>query len=387
MNYKINFSNELYHFGIKGQKWGDRNGPPYPLDYSDHSAREKKLNSKSIIGSPKGKIVTKTDSEKVDEYRKKMLSKADKVPIYDRKKYVDKYTKATPEELKEEIQRRETTKKIIITTAAVVGVGAACYIAYKSNIAGQVRKSIQNGTDPKKSMESILQNAKDDMDFVLSEGHELHRVVGQKGFDLNKVDGMLYATTNELDHKVYRAVLREWTGSDRHEVDLKLTKEFRAPSLEKMRKIFEQNFLNDDSYLDDLADTMAKFYNEANTKQGTPYRTTKTAQKLALKMMSKDERYKKAMWAIVRQGNDAEKVKNYFSKLGYTGLLDYHDISDKLAETPIILFNAKQDTIKTGERAVTRAMKVSGLQDVAKTKHIFAPQAAFIARYPTMAGL
>lgn len=23
---------ELYHHGIKGQKWGVRNGPPYPLE-------------------------------------------------------------------------------------------------------------------------------------------------------------------------------------------------------------------------------------------------------------------------------------------------------------------------------------------------------------------
>lgn len=23
---------ELYHHGIQGQKWGVRNGPPYPLD-------------------------------------------------------------------------------------------------------------------------------------------------------------------------------------------------------------------------------------------------------------------------------------------------------------------------------------------------------------------
>ena len=26
------YSNELYHYGIPGQKWGDRNGPPYPLN-------------------------------------------------------------------------------------------------------------------------------------------------------------------------------------------------------------------------------------------------------------------------------------------------------------------------------------------------------------------
>lgn len=33
---------ELYHHGILGQKWGDRNGPPYPLGSGDHSAKEKK---------------------------------------------------------------------------------------------------------------------------------------------------------------------------------------------------------------------------------------------------------------------------------------------------------------------------------------------------------
>jgi len=39
-NFKMN--REMYHHGIKGQKWGVQNGPPYPLGASDHSAREKK---------------------------------------------------------------------------------------------------------------------------------------------------------------------------------------------------------------------------------------------------------------------------------------------------------------------------------------------------------
>lgn len=34
--------NELMHHGIRGQRWGQRQGPPYPLDISEHSAREKK---------------------------------------------------------------------------------------------------------------------------------------------------------------------------------------------------------------------------------------------------------------------------------------------------------------------------------------------------------
>ena len=35
---------ELYHHGIEGQKWGVRNGPPYPLDESDRSSAERAAN-------------------------------------------------------------------------------------------------------------------------------------------------------------------------------------------------------------------------------------------------------------------------------------------------------------------------------------------------------
>lgn len=35
---------ELYHHGILGQRWGQRNGPPYPLGPGDHSAAEKRKN-------------------------------------------------------------------------------------------------------------------------------------------------------------------------------------------------------------------------------------------------------------------------------------------------------------------------------------------------------
>lgn len=33
--------NELHHHGIEGQKWGVRNGPPYPIE------KQKKVNNKN----------------------------------------------------------------------------------------------------------------------------------------------------------------------------------------------------------------------------------------------------------------------------------------------------------------------------------------------------
>lgn len=37
-SYRPPYPNELYHHGIKGQRWGVRNGPPYPLSSKVHSS-------------------------------------------------------------------------------------------------------------------------------------------------------------------------------------------------------------------------------------------------------------------------------------------------------------------------------------------------------------
>ena len=52
-------SNELYHHGIKGQQWGKKNGPPYPLGVSDHSASERKAGWRKSLKKSK---VSKYDS-------------------------------------------------------------------------------------------------------------------------------------------------------------------------------------------------------------------------------------------------------------------------------------------------------------------------------------
>lgn len=51
---KLSNEDALAHHGILGQKWGTRNGPPYPLSSSDHSASEKKAGwQKSLDKSTK----------------------------------------------------------------------------------------------------------------------------------------------------------------------------------------------------------------------------------------------------------------------------------------------------------------------------------------------
>lgn len=57
----MNDHDYLAHYGIKGQQWGKRNGPPYPLDYNDHSKAEKQKNSKMFISAGDEKKETNDD--------------------------------------------------------------------------------------------------------------------------------------------------------------------------------------------------------------------------------------------------------------------------------------------------------------------------------------
>lgn len=62
-------SNYLAHHGILGQRWGHKNGPPYPLDASDHSASEKKAGWRKSLS-------TAIKDHKKKKQRQKALAKA-----------------------------------------------------------------------------------------------------------------------------------------------------------------------------------------------------------------------------------------------------------------------------------------------------------------------
>ena len=59
----------LAHHGIAGQKWGHRNGPPYPLDEKDHSAAEKKAGWKKSLNRVE-KDPKKSYNRNADEWKK-----------------------------------------------------------------------------------------------------------------------------------------------------------------------------------------------------------------------------------------------------------------------------------------------------------------------------
>lgn len=79
----MEINNQLQHSGILGQKWGQRNGPPYPLKPSAHSAAEKKAmkssgNRGSSIAKYKAKVAKKAQIEAVKKAEKQKKSEEKK---------------------------------------------------------------------------------------------------------------------------------------------------------------------------------------------------------------------------------------------------------------------------------------------------------------------
>ena len=172
-NYKIVYNDELYHHGILGQKWGTRNGPPYPLDAGDHSAAEKKAGyTKSIkgnSGSNKSSFRTRR-LEKAVEANKRDVADLRKHGFHKEADAVAKVGEKNQQKLNKSRERDANgltdEQKAKLKTAAKIGAaaavtGLAAYGAYKylqlgeteihNNIIGVGQKSVNKLVSEKKA--------------------------------------------------------------------------------------------------------------------------------------------------------------------------------------------------------------------------------------------
>jgi hypothetical protein len=162
--------NALMHHGILKQKWGQRNGPPYPLNRSDYSAAEKKA------------MRTQKKLEKKTAKAEKTQQKADRLKEASQK---------TREELEKEILDIELMNKY----NRVMNESVRLSKEYKE-LTKKGDKALKNSTT--NAMSTITQNA-------LTK-------IGNKVID-SAIDKMFWKEATKIKYDVTE-IFNEVTGTD-----------------------------------------------------------------------------------------------------------------------------------------------------------------------------
>ncbi len=84
--FRYSYSSALCHHGVKGQKWGVRNGPPYPLKKNKNKVENSKKSGiiKLTISGHKSAPTKATPNSVIDHISSK-TGKVDKRSFYDEK--------------------------------------------------------------------------------------------------------------------------------------------------------------------------------------------------------------------------------------------------------------------------------------------------------------
>ena len=99
---------ELYHHGVRGQKWGQRNGPPYPLFAGAHSASEKKAGwRKSLNKSSSARYGGAGQSNREARKYQRKLNQLDK----NQTEHFARYQRASDKAARIERKHGNTSKK------------------------------------------------------------------------------------------------------------------------------------------------------------------------------------------------------------------------------------------------------------------------------------
>lgn len=374
--YKLVSNDELHHHGIFGQRWGVRNGPPYPLDDEDHSARERKagwkasLNNSGKTSSKKEKIVNTSTNKK----RKSVSFKQAHQMAKDSK---ESYKKNEKNKGLTDEQRKQI-RNVVLASVGAIGVSAGVYFAIKHHAVSEYKKEMMRwGMQPaqnaaqkaKERMKDAIIEALDESTLVLKSGQILHRQSGFDNYDPKREKLLTYVTTNVKDTMKYMWALKDTAGTGkRYDVSLKVLKDIKIPTDKKALEIFE-TLWNDKSngYAERLVNELYDFYMNATAKAfGVQVSQFTKADKQAIKNQILDaitqDPFKQMSTAMAHRG---EATKQYFGELtkrGYNAIKDYHDIFDKMADNPLIILDPGNTLQNVGQKLVDDSMRMDAIQ-------------------------
>lgn len=177
----MTYDEYLAHHGILGMRWGKRNGPPYPLNESQMTAKEKAKNEVSEFArseavkrakfKEKVKMTKLKEREtrrqnRVDERESRRQNRADERELarqnrFDEKEY-DKQNDADMRESWEQYKRGRTyVRKFLVGTGVMAVAGLAAYKIIKTGqINNEAAKTVANRANAADAAKAIREVAK-----------------------------------------------------------------------------------------------------------------------------------------------------------------------------------------------------------------------------------
>ena len=144
----------LKHHGILGMKWGKRQGPPYPLGASDHSAAERNAGYKKSLGGGRNEsLYTRAKKKRLNKAADTAQRDADNLRKNGYKEEADAVQKVADknrEKAQNVTRLTDSQKKALKIGAAAVGTAIVAIGAYK------VAKHLNN-----KATNALIEHYKD----------------------------------------------------------------------------------------------------------------------------------------------------------------------------------------------------------------------------------
>lgn len=290
-------SNELYHHGILGQKWGNRNGPPYPLGSGEHSKSEVRAGWRASL---KKNSASRAEKKEHKERVREQMAK-------DTAKDLMKSNPSLSE--KDAISQAEKNNARLKTMAAVgltVAAAGGAFIAYKY----------------------INANS----DSIIRAGSEIQRITNRD--TLGETVNLMYAAKTPTDKVKYAGMYATQLLNSGSEKIYKTTygaeKDIKIAGLKTTKKVF-----------DDLMDGNPEFKAAAN-RCGF-FNHDAFNQRNFLYNMQNDPTY----------GADTKQLSKIFTdqlkEMGFGGFIDVNDVnySGYKATKPTILFEDGIGALKT----------------------------------------
>lgn len=194
----------------------------------------------------------------------------------------------------------------------------------------------------------IAKGLSPDLGLVMPKGQKFSRITRVQDFSLKDHHGGMYAAFSKRDIKFYKRYLKPWDGKGaRHQVIMKATEDLHIPSRPAAEDLYQNIMKNDKNYRKDVNRAMYKMLYKRNLDKFGDKTGDKVREAIQDMWKANPDGFYMQNMVMTNKGKAYKKYAKALTKAGYDGVLDYHDIDDKLTIAPIILTNKNKLKVRS----------------------------------------